>query len=86
MKIFVKIFTTFQQWSNTERTILKKEKDGEKLIMDVEYGATVNELFHIIGIPDEIERSFFVNGRHAELSTQLTEGDTLLVLPVFCGG
>lgn len=63
-----------------------KEKDGDKLIIDVEYGATISELFNIVGIPDEIERSFFVNGRHAELSTQLREGDTLLVLPVLCGG
>jgi hypothetical protein len=47
---------------------------------------TVNDVFKIIGIPDQVDRSFFVNRRHADLITQLNEGDTLLVLTLLGGG
>jgi molybdopterin converting factor small subunit len=86
MQINVKLSTNFRKWCVAEGAILTAEKDGDKLELEVEGGTTVHKLFGMIGIPDEIERSFFVNGRHAELNTQLNEGDILLVLPLFGGG
>jgi molybdopterin converting factor small subunit len=86
MKIKVKLSANFRKWSSVGGAILTVEKDGDKLEFEVDGGTTVHKLFKKIGIPDEIDRSFFLNGRHAELNTQLNEGDTLLVLPLFGGG
>lgn len=86
MKVNIKMSSFFRKWSKTDGVKLEIEKDGDKLEMDVEPGTTVNDLFQMIGIPDKVDRSFFVNRRHAELKTQLKEGDTLLVLPLLGGG
>jgi molybdopterin converting factor small subunit len=86
MKICVKLSANFREWSTVEGVVRTMEKDSDKLEFEVEACTTVHKLFQKIGIPDEVDRSFFVNGRHAELNTQLREGDTLLVLPLFCGG
>jgi molybdopterin converting factor small subunit len=86
MKISVKLSANFREWSTVEGAVHTIEKDGDTLELELEDCITVHKLFQKIGIPDEVDRSFFVNGRHAELNTQLKEGDTLLVLPLFCGG
>jgi molybdopterin converting factor small subunit len=86
MKITVKLSTNFRKWTAFKGANFAIEKDGDKLELAVKDDATVQKVFKQLGIPDEIDRSFFVNGRHAELNTQLNEGDTLLVLPLFGGG
>jgi molybdopterin converting factor small subunit len=86
MKVNLNISSFFRKWLTKDGAEFSKEKDGDKLELEVELGTTVNDLFKIIGIPDQVDRSFFVNRRHADLDTQLNEGDTLLVLPLLGGG
>ena len=86
MKVKIKMSSFFRKWSEKYKDNLETEKDGYKLEMEFEHGVTVSEIFKIIGFPDIVDRSFFVNRRHADLNTPLKEDDTLLILPLLGGG
>jgi molybdopterin converting factor small subunit len=47
---------------------------------------TVGQLLEKIGIPPGFEKRVLVNGRHAETSTRLSEGDDVFIFPPAAGG
>lgn len=52
---------------------------------DLPEGATVGEVIDMIALPDE-PRVLFINGRHVDEETVLTEGDRLAIFPPVAGG
>ncbi|PKQ38545.1 MAG: molybdopterin synthase sulfur carrier subunit [Actinobacteria bacterium HGW-Actinobacteria-1] len=48
-------------------------------------GFTISQVISALALPDE-PRVIFVNGRHAEESTVLREGDRLAIFPPVGGG
>jgi molybdopterin converting factor small subunit len=65
------------------------QPDGEAgrkpRVFDLPEGTTVGAVIESLGLPDE-PRVLFVNGRHAEESTSLVEGDRLAIFPPVAGG
>lgn len=52
---------------------------------DLAGGTTIAEVITSLGLPDE-PRIVFVNGKHAEESAALHEGDRLAIFPPVAGG
>jgi len=49
-------------------------------------GVTVQDVLDRFAVPRDKPKILLVNGRHAELSHVLTDGDTLSVFPPVAGG
>jgi molybdopterin synthase sulfur carrier subunit len=54
--------------------------------VEVEEGITVEALMDRLGIPREQPKIIFVNGRHAQPTHILQEGDRLGIFPPLAGG
>jgi len=52
---------------------------------DVAADTTVGDVIGMLALPDE-PRVLFINGRHADDSTVLAEGDRLAIFPPIAGG
>lgn len=52
---------------------------------DLAEGTTIGDVIAMLGLPHE-PRVIFVNGRHAEESQVLKEGDRLAIFPPVAGG
>jgi molybdopterin converting factor small subunit len=76
MKVKVKLMSIFAQYS-------KSDKDGNTFVKD---GGTVLDLVNELGLPAEQVRILTVNGRQSDLSTSLSEGDTIFIFPPAMGG
>ncbi|GAW93269.1 MoaD/ThiS family protein [Calderihabitans maritimus] len=74
MKITVKLFATL--------------RTGRFKVETREYnpGTTVGEVIKDLNIAEEEAALILVNGRHAQLDYQLSEGDTLSLFPPLGGG
>jgi molybdopterin converting factor small subunit len=59
---------------------------GEKFDLDLGPGPTVGQLLEILRIPPDFEKRVLVNGRHADSSTRLSEGDDVFIYPPAAGG
>ena len=49
-------------------------------------GANIGDCFEELTIPENSAHTALVNGRRASRDTLLNEGDTLVVIPLICGG
>ena len=54
--------------------------------LELQPGSTVTTIVHRLGIPEKEATLIFLNGRHADLSTELFDGDTLAIFPPIGGG
>ncbi len=74
MQVTVKLFADFRRGRFASRTL--------------EYppGATVARVLEELGLPDKEVGIALVNGRHADTSGVLNDGDTLSLFPVIGGG
>lgn len=52
---------------------------------DLAGGTTITEVISSLGLPDE-PRVVFVNGKHAEETAALHDGDRLAIFPPVAGG
>jgi molybdopterin synthase sulfur carrier subunit len=77
MPIRVHLFAYLTKYSPTGQ---------EKFGLDLGPGATVGQLLEKLGIPADFEKRVLVNGRHAEPSTPLSEGDDVFIYPPAAGG
>ena len=48
--------------------------------------STVRGILSVLSIPEEEVRIIFINGKHAELDSTVTPGDTLSLFPPIGGG
>jgi molybdopterin converting factor small subunit len=74
MKITVKLFATLR----------KGRFDADSL--DCPVGTRVQDIVRQLAIEEKDAAIIFVNSRHAEFHTILTEGDTLAIFPPVGGG
>ncbi len=58
----------------------------EKFQLELEPEATVDWLLDKLKIPSDFERMVLVNGRQANPSTHLAEGDDVFIFPPAAGG
>jgi molybdopterin converting factor small subunit len=77
MPIHVHLFAYLAKFSPTGQ---------EKFDLDPGSGMTVGQLLEKFGIPPDFEKRILVNGRHAEPSTLLSEGDDVFIYPPAAGG
>jgi molybdopterin synthase sulfur carrier subunit len=77
MSIHVHLFAYLTKYSPTGE---------EKFGLNLGPGATVGQLLEKLGIPADFEKRVLVNGRHAEPSTPLSEGDDVFIYPPAAGG
>lgn len=54
--------------------------------MELEPGVNVGWLLDRLKIPPEFEKTVLVNGRQADFSTMLGEGDEVFIFPPAAGG
>jgi molybdopterin converting factor small subunit len=73
MRVTVKLFAAFR----------KGRFDSE--VREVPSGTTVSNVVDEVRLPGSIG-IIFVNSRHADLSRELTDGDTLSIFPLVGGG
>ena len=74
MKITVKLFATL--------------RIGREKIMEMDVGETssVSDIVHLLELPAGEVAIIMINGRGAELDSQLSENDTLALFPPVGGG
>lgn len=77
MAIHVHLFAYLAQYSPMGK---------EKFDLDPEAGTTVGQLLERLRIPVDFEKRVLVNGRHAEPSDHLSEGDDVFIYPPAAGG
>jgi molybdopterin converting factor small subunit len=77
MPIHVHLFAHLTQYSPTGK---------EKFDLDLGPGRTVGQLLENLGISPDFEKRVLVNGRHADLSVCLAEGDDVFIFPPAAGG
>jgi len=70
----------------TLRAYLPTGTRGDRVVMDVPVGTTVDQVVHSLGIPSELERLTVVNGHDAAPDQPLSEGDVLSLFPPLAGG
>ncbi|MGH7383612.1 MAG: MoaD/ThiS family protein [Candidatus Rokuibacteriota bacterium] len=74
------------QLTATLRAYLPPGSRGDRVVLDVPDGTTVDQVVHSLRIPSELERLTVVNGRDAVPDQPLAEGDVLSVFPPLAGG
>ncbi|HZW35316.1 MAG: MoaD/ThiS family protein [Deltaproteobacteria bacterium] len=74
MRITVKLFATFR----------KGRFDAE--VREVPPGTTVSRIVDDVQLPERELGIILVNGRHADRSRELSDGDTLALFPLVGGG
>ncbi len=77
MSVHVHLFAYLAKFSPTRE---------EKFDMDLGPGTTVGQLIKRLKIPGDFEKRVLVNGRHADPSARLAEGDDLFIFPPAAGG
>lgn len=77
MKVQVKLHAHLRKYAPGDEATFEQEIDP---------GTSMAMLIEILGIPPKVQRVFWVNGLHAELETQLVDGDTVLIYPPVSGG
>jgi len=70
----------------TLRAYLPTGTRGDRVVMDVPVGTTVDQVVHSLRIPSELERLTVVNGHDAAPDQPLSEGDVLSLFPPLAGG
>ncbi len=70
----------------TLRAYLPPGTRGDRVVMDVPVGTTVDQVVHSLRIPSELERLTVVNGHDAAPDQPLSEGDVLSLFPPLAGG
>ena len=79
MKIEVALFASLSKY-------LPPGAQNRRATIEVTEGATVREVLNHLGLPAEFPNILLVNGRLAQESTVLKEGETLSVFPPLAGG
>ena len=75
MKIKLRLFSSLNQYNNCE--------DGP---LEIESNQTISQLIEALEIPKERIGIISINGRRADESTRLKDGDALAIFPMIEGG
>jgi len=72
-------------YANLSRYTAGATKD-DTLSLETATGGTVADILREIGVPDEVETTTLIDGRHAQLNAVVGDGDHLDVFPPMSGG
>ena len=70
----------------TLRAYLPAGASGDRVVLDVPPGTTVEQVVDSLRIPSGLERLTVVNGRDASPAQVLSDGDVLSLFPPLAGG
>lgn len=79
MRVHVKLFATLRRFASDL-------PPGKALELEIDEGATLQDLVERLAIPDEETRIAFVNGRAQDLDYALQAGDEVGIFPPIGGG
>lgn len=79
MRLTVKLFATLDKFR-------PDAAGGKPFELQVHDGATVQEVIGMLGLPDDVVRVVFVNGRARPRDWTLSDGDELGIFPPIGGG
>ncbi len=77
MRVDVQLLGYLARFSPTEK---------EKFQMDLEPGATVAHVLEKVRFPPDLQKMILLNGRQANPSTRLAEGDDVFIFSPATGG
>ncbi|HHE72705.1 MAG TPA: MoaD/ThiS family protein [Chloroflexi bacterium] len=80
MRITVKLFAGLGQYRPGQ------DSPGRPFELTVKEGTTVGEVIRDLGLPTDLVKVVFVNGRAREDGWELKDGDTMGVFPPVGGG
>ncbi len=66
--------------------LLPPQGSGNASTMEIEDGASIGDLLALVRVPEDAPRIIFLNGRHALVNQELTDGDRVAVFPPIAGG
>jgi len=79
MQINVHVFATLRRY-------VPELGVGQSLAMDVDPGTTLADIQEQLGLPDKEVKIVMRNGRQAELSDPVQDGDRIAYIPAVAGG
>ncbi len=79
MKIQLVLYASLSQ-------LLPSGSIGNTCTLELDEGTTVGDLLNELGITPDSPKIVFVNGRHADYETLLTNNDRVAVFPPIAGG
>lgn len=79
MKVNVTAYATLKKY-------MPQIKVGEFLILELEEGTQLKEIYDRFSIPQEEVKQVFINGLRAQNDTILKEGDRIAIFPPVAGG
>ncbi len=72
-------------YANLSRYAAGASKD-DTLTLETAAGSSVADVLRQIGVPDDVETTTLIDGRHAHLGSVVGDGDHLDVFPPMSGG
>ena len=72
-------------YANLIRYATEESKD-DSVTIKAAAGSTVADVLSQIGVPDDVETTTLIEGRHAQLDSVVGNGDHLDVFPPMSGG
>jgi len=79
MKVVVRLYATLRQFVPGSRT-------GEPLTIEAKDNLTVSGLLEHLGIPADVTKVVFVNGKQRDRDHVLQDGDEVAMFPPIAGG
>lgn len=79
MKIDVNLYATLA-------SRLPENCAGNSCVLDMEEGASIEDLLTLLSIAPDEPKIVFLNGIHAQPGRELKEGDRVAVFPPIAGG
>jgi molybdopterin converting factor small subunit len=79
MKVFVKLIATYQK-------LLPPGSVGNTIATEVPNGATISQVLSPFGVPLDDSSVIVLNGLTVELTTPVSEGDTIAAFSAIAGG
>lgn len=79
MQVEVRVFSGLEKFLSSQRF-------GEPVTVDLPEGATIRNLLHQMGIPEDQVFTILVDGRHQTLNYTAREGERISFFPPVGGG
>jgi molybdopterin converting factor small subunit len=89
MKVYVKLYATLAKRVSeavSSHQHPQAVRAGARLEIELAEGSTLEDLVNLLGLPRELVKVIFVNGRAQQLEYRLEPGDEVGIFPPIAGG